>query len=567
MLIKDSQRPVSIVEATSHVRRLLSRRWFAAVIVAALSLALFVGGMYFQRSGAVGPLVERARNLALSPGHLLRGALASPDRLTIDVAFDDFQKLAYKREQALQRGILITDEDSWVSAQIRFDERVMRCRIRLKGDLPDHLREDKWSFRINMRDDSTLYGMKRFSLHAPHTRNYIWEWVFQQTMKREGLIALRYRFVNVTVNGVDHGLYALEESFEKRLIEHNQRREGPIIKFNENVWWLESDGYIQDYALPGAGHFNSLAIDMFQSDRTVADTTLFAQFKVAHAALESFRAGESSVESVFDTEKLATYFALCDVLGAFHALNVIQYRFYFNPFTRKLEPIPFDANAGRGILELAALYKKEREYPWTGELRQLFIARAFAEPEFYKLYLQQLDRFSRPAYLDSLFSELDSALQENLSLIYSDEPGYHYSPDIVYNNQKFIRRFLEPVSALRAYVSRRGADSAYLQIAVTQQLPVAVERVTLNGETLHEFDPPVTLDGKRLTDPPRYDQLVVPLTSQSPAEGELRLHYTILGLSEEYDAVIAPWPAEDSATLSVAQTWRTSNVNEFEFLT
>ncbi|NJM95793.1 MAG: hypothetical protein HC792_06715 [Acaryochloridaceae cyanobacterium CSU_5_19] len=36
---------------------------------------------------------------------------------------------------------------------------------------------------------------------------------------REGLPALRYEFVNVIQNGKDMGIYALEEHFEKRLIE------------------------------------------------------------------------------------------------------------------------------------------------------------------------------------------------------------------------------------------------------------------------------------------------------------------------------------------------------------
>ena len=35
-------------------------------------------------------------------------------------------------------------------------------------------------------------------------------------------------------NGRDLGIYALEEHFEKRLIEHNRMREGPIVRFGRS---------------------------------------------------------------------------------------------------------------------------------------------------------------------------------------------------------------------------------------------------------------------------------------------------------------------------------------------
>ena len=46
-------------------------------------------------------------------------------------------------------------------------------------------------------------------------------------LRREGLIALRYRFHELFVNGESFGIYAFEEHFGKRLIENNGRREGP----------------------------------------------------------------------------------------------------------------------------------------------------------------------------------------------------------------------------------------------------------------------------------------------------------------------------------------------------
>ena len=77
--------------------------------------------------------------------------------------------------------------------------------------------------------------MKEFSIQHPKTRNYVYEWLFHEALKREDLLSLRYEFIDVTLNGKDLGTYALEESFEKRLIEHNGYREGPIVRFNEDL--------------------------------------------------------------------------------------------------------------------------------------------------------------------------------------------------------------------------------------------------------------------------------------------------------------------------------------------
>jgi hypothetical protein len=111
-----------------------------------------------------------------------------------------------------------------VPALVRHDGRAIPVRIRLKGDLVDHLEGDKWSFRIIARQDSTILGMKQFSVQNPQTRDFLNERVYHEIMRREGIIALRYEFVDVTVNGRDLGIYALEESFETRLIENNERK-------------------------------------------------------------------------------------------------------------------------------------------------------------------------------------------------------------------------------------------------------------------------------------------------------------------------------------------------------
>ena len=93
-----------------------------------------------------------------------------------------------------------------------------------------HVKGPKWSFRIKVRGDAALEGMKVFSIHHPKHRGYLREWTYHRMLAQEGVVSLRYDFVKVVINGNPVGIYALEEHFDKRLVEHNRRREGPILR-------------------------------------------------------------------------------------------------------------------------------------------------------------------------------------------------------------------------------------------------------------------------------------------------------------------------------------------------
>jgi len=89
-----------------------------------------------------------------------------------------------------------------VPARITHGNVTRRVHLRLKGEWGDHVDTDKWSLRVKVRDGETLMGMKRFSLQHPKTRDFIHEWVHHQAMLREDVLALRYDFVDVTINGL-----------------------------------------------------------------------------------------------------------------------------------------------------------------------------------------------------------------------------------------------------------------------------------------------------------------------------------------------------------------------------
>ena len=55
-----------------------------------------------------------------------------------------------------------------------------------------------------------------------------------------------------------------------------------------------------------------------------------------------------NIENYFDMEKWASYFAVVDILGAYHGSLSKSIRLYFNPTSSKFEPIGYDAHLGAG---------------------------------------------------------------------------------------------------------------------------------------------------------------------------------------------------------------------------
>jgi len=564
------------------LRVLIGHRVSMVIVVLGLYTGLFFFlGAQAHKSGLISKVMKTVSRDSIETVHnYIMGLTAGPERMIIDIKHTDFEKLRYKRDLALEAGILTTDQENYVPAKIRYGDKTIKVNLRLKGDNLDHLMEDKWSFRIKVSGDNTFLRMKQFSIQHPKTRDYIYEWLFHQTALREGLIALRYKFINVVINGKDYGIYALEENFEKRLIENNQRREGPIIKFDESLFWaerLDFKDFIQSgrvsRSLPGIGSYTSNPIDMFQTGKTTKDSLLFNQYMIAQNLLEQFRRGRLPSSQVFEVNGFSRYIALCDLFGTNHSLHTNQFRFYYNPVLSLLEPIPFDINdieISKKLTKLAGTYTEQDDTLWDGGGRALFLSQLFKDNSFWEAYVNALERFSDPSYLDILFKELNDELTRNLNEIYSEFPWYRFSKEILYQNQAYIRKFLNPVKALYAYYHSSDKERIVLEIGNIHQIPIEIISVSYMDRVLLEPKEKVLLPPKNYSHPVHYQKLDVPLPvglpwSDSMARG-LSVQYRLLGTDRLRTETVFPWPYLNDTLIAKDVFRRAPHVNESDML-
>lgn len=493
-----------------------------------------------------------------------KGKLSRPREIFIDVAFLDYLKLKEKRDAALQKGILIKEEDDDVPATIRSGDKSVRVRLRLKGDWTiDHLTGKKWSFRINVRGDDTFWGMDEFSLQRPHSRNYVYEWFFHKVLKREGLIGLRYDFVKVIFNGEDLGIYALEEHFAKELLESNGRREGVIVKLDEtsinkmrdemriyvsqNMDWFEEEVYFTSYVRP------------YGINKLMENEELYSQFIKAKNLLEAFRRGELKTREVFDIEKYAKLMALVDLTSGDHWHPYTNLRLYYNPITSKLEPIGFDASTGEKITGISYNPIKNKN----------FIRLLFEDLEFTERYFHELERLSQKKYLDDLLLEIDGELKHNLDIIYKETPSFDFEKEIFYQNQKLIRELLNPVGAVLGYVKEKDDKTILLDVANVQILPIEIIELDHKGKKLKpSSNVRIILDGKERGKIGSYEEIKFTIPEDvilSDDLNELRINYKIPGTSKVLSEEVLPWSYIDEDFLKDDFIRRESNLQEFDF--
>lgn len=569
LLRKPSGRPVlsrSILARPARIRFL--------VIILLYSFGLFVLGGLAHRSD----LFALARpSLWLEGLRSARNYLVSlsqhPEGIQIDIKHKHFQKLAHNREMALATGTLLVEHNEEVPATIRYRGDEIPVKIRLKGDLKDHYEHPyRWSFRIQTRGETTILGMKRFSIQRPQTRRWIYEWLFHQVAKREGLLSLRYEFIDVVLNGKKLGTYALEEHFEKRLVEHNERRAGPIVRFDEENWWKERVGFDHDMDKywPGTGDYYTSHIDGFSTDPVLSDSTLFRQFQTAVTLLEGFRSGVLATSEVFDVDALAKYVALCDLFGSPHPISLNQFRCYYNPITSRLEPIPFDVDGGIALHRIASAWSKDMDSVWHGGRRVMFVRALFNDLAFFDRYVQELDRYSQPAYLDSLFADLSAGLRENTEIIHRTYPGYRFSNRVLYDNQEHIRRFLAPVNGFHAYFGRADDGVIALELGAIQHIPVEIFSISYKDSLVIRPARETVLLGRDASDPVQYQTVEFALPKgfqwSSSMAPDLKVDYKLLGTNQLRSETVFPWRPADYDILTSDLMRQSPNVEDFEFL-
>ncbi len=496
---------------------------------------------------------------------------------TIRLQIDDraMRQLRQKRNQALRNGILETEATDWVPGNIsKPDADPQNIRLRLKGDWLNHLQGDKWSFRVKVPGGEAWNRLRYFSLHTPAARGFLHEWLLHRFFQREDVLTTHYEFVLLELNGQSLGVYALEEHFDKVLVERQRRREGVVVKFSEEGFWksiqrqLHHTDAVQHELQQPEKNLEAATIQPFREKTTLASPELSRQFEAAQQLLQQYQLGLKPPEKVFDLDRMARYFAICDVAGAYHSLSWHNLRLYYNPLTAKLEPMGFDGFESdrvdrSGFTGQGALNDKKID-------TETFHFQLFLNKSFTEKYSHYLWEYSNRSYLQHFFAEVEEPLRFREKLLQSEFDSYRFDASEWMKEAQGVHLMMLPQNniSLKAYTQSQDKSNQRLLVGNVHSLPIEIIGYGVSAKArvqpldsalvLEGFIPRSALDrmqgersGNKLLDTitgkevSRYFQLQSPLRLEPlevPSQAN-HLFYRPLGIDTVLYSSISPWPS------------------------
>ncbi len=478
-----------------------------------------------------------------------KGKFSNFDKIEIDIKFKHLSRLQYLREKALQEGIISEEiKEEEFPATLTYNGIKKNVKISLTGMMLIHVTDpSKWSFEVKLKGGDTVNGMKRFGLLLPYTRGYLTDWLAMELMKDRGLMGLRVDFARVAINGKSMGIFYLEERFDKYLVENNRLREGIIFKLEKEV-------------------------QPYQEGKLMADSDKKAQLLLLRRMWQDVMSGKLEAGKFFDLEKMATLFAITDLMNNRHALYRDNLRFYFNPVTCRAEPIAREW----GFLtfhtpENPVLFLQE---PKIATLhydikRDTVLNKIYNNLEFKTFYLKELERLSDPEVLDRLLKQNGEKLNALLTKVYNNWPFYELPTHILYESQQYIHSTLySDISLLSAYVNKIEPDRLNIYLKNHQVLPLEIFYLSLRDSIKLYPENTVIID-RSLNSQPQLLDFKIPLNQKwdDSLISEIKIHYNILGMvSDEKSAIVFPWPYEERLEHTGNPVANNANYNTFNFI-
>jgi len=463
------------------------RNWLSAllVVVALVVAGGFVADRFLKgknHPGVFHMLTQLVRNYPKSWS-------ADPPHVSLEVSDKNYARIVAVVDSARARGVILADDNSYVKGKLTHGDATFKVKLRIKGKMTDHVSGNKWSFRIISKDGGSFLGMRRFSLQHPGTRGYLTDWMSHRMMRAEGLVAVRFGYCTLDLNGEHLGVYNYEEHFGQELLDHNKRPRGPILRFDPQEFWQKRLAWMRKETVePGFGDYQGATIDAYDTKEIMADSVRKAQFDSAVARINRFRSGEVPASAVFNADLIARHLAHNDLVGGFRSLDWSDVKLYFNPESGLVEPISYESFSGFPTEELAGAHRLNGPFKVSDELHTQWLK----DTVLFKLYIHHLERFARKEYLDSTFVALAPALDSASAILYAEFPWKELERSVYYRNQETIRKLLEEGAQLDASWSATE-QGTQLQLTATASLPVVVERLTTRDGIVVDLGGPLLL--------------------------------------------------------------------------
>jgi hypothetical protein len=502
---------------------------------ALLILLIFFLGILTERFAFKDKIISFGDGVITALSNKIFIFYTNKEKLIINIKNKNYKKILKNRNESLKMYRASEDMHIWVPANINFNDKDYKVKIKLKGVHKEHWSHpNKWSFKIKLLDGKAINGIKRFSIQQPHTRNYLNEWFFMEVLKKEGLIFHRNKYVEATVNGNNLGIYYLEEMNTKQLIENSKRREGPIIGIDKDLWIKEANNMKKLGINVLEDSFWRAKIKPVQFKKSLVGTEQEIYLKEAISLFENFRNGNLKIEEVFDLKQLAKLMSIKAIFGSVE-FDWRDIKFYYNPITSLLEPIGREVHTSEIFNNNSVWWINDGYLKSLRSEQNQFLNLIIKHRSFYKMFLSELYRMTDENYLKDILISNNGSFKKYKRILQINSPTKEiFSMDYFEKIRNYIRNTLNPIQGINAYFINYKKDEILLSIQNTQALPVEIKGIKLNKKNSRiNLDKLKTINGKKHNQSLENFILKIPCKNKSLCSNvnidQIEVVYNILG--------------------------------------
>ena len=467
------------------VNKKADRRTQSSAFWLFLATGALIAGIILGNAGAIPALQKSWQNLQ----HRLTALVPASDLplLTTNIDFEAYNQILGERDDALRQSILFPSDSTYVSAEIQLMDELVPVWIRLLPGPVEHLGTDeKWNFEILARDEAALVGMSHANLIDPADNNWLNEWAFLESLRREGLHTGDYEFARLILNGDDRGIYALQEDLGPVILS-DENETGSVVVSYDTEPLLEAVSYFGDVGSAVADPVSNLAgtdprflqVAGIDDPLVTEDELLSQQADRATVLLRGLQSGELTASELFDAQQYGRFLALVDLWGAGDALSPLNLRYSYNSESDRLEPVAINTNPLQHDFRLPA-------------------AAMYQDPLIQAAYASAAAEYSNPAYLSDLRNAIEAeyaGLERALATETDNVPLW----DELAERQEQLRLSLRPAQPVIAQLGSPSlAQEAIIRVHVANalNLPLEILGFDIDGATFLESNPGWIKDGE-----------------------------------------------------------------------
>ena len=256
-----------------------------------------------------------------------------PKEIKFELTNSEYNKYLRRSMRAYTDGELYGEKNikkkykKWIDAKILIDKKKINAKIRILGDWKDHLRPPHTSLKIKLIDDS-YYGLTRFNLFLPETRNGENEVFWTLMLNTINFPSLFTKMIDVNFNG---NIYKaiFQEDATKEFLERNELTETVILKKNDFHFYLnEKEREIYENFFPSS---------------FVIDNNNFLKNDISNFIASEAIALRSNIN--FEKQVLnEDFFASIHRKYASHGLSETNRKYIYIPHKKMFLPLYYDGN-------------------------------------------------------------------------------------------------------------------------------------------------------------------------------------------------------------------------------